>query len=324
MPRLAAPFLLCLFAAGVLAQRGASELERAQALIDQEEPQQAIEILDAYLRKHQKSAAGHLSRSTAHFVLGDLDAGRRDLERALELDPSLRQGWLNLGGLHLAEDDPSGALAAFERARDLDPAAADNDLNLGTVKLLLGRSREAAIHFEAHLGRQSEPAAAAFLIAKNYAVAGYHDEALGSLRDAIQNDERFRMEARTDPVFDPLRTHPDFVRLLETDTFEPEPGAHVRRAQIDAPYEIGRGEALAAVVDSLRALGMPFDSRIEVTPSWSIIHGDMRIKLTAAGPEKSTIELTAPAERFTEAQWEAESERLLLRIRWELAPKIPG
>ena len=69
-------------------------------------------------------------------MLGDMEPGRRDLDRALELDPELRQGWLNRAALAVAEERYADAVAAFRRAEALDPAAPENDLNVGTAQLL--------------------------------------------------------------------------------------------------------------------------------------------------------------------------------------------
>ena len=41
--------------------------------------------------------------------MNEMEAGRRDLRRALEIDPGLRQGWLNRAALDLADGEHAAA-----------------------------------------------------------------------------------------------------------------------------------------------------------------------------------------------------------------------
>jgi tetratricopeptide (TPR) repeat protein len=300
----------------------AATLDRASALIEEGAAATALELLDPYLRRHDKSAQAYLLRSTARFIEGDRDGGAADLARAVRLDPALRQGWLNLGALRLSEADHEGALEAFERARALDPGAADNGLNLGTVLLLLGRVEQASELFREYLSASAEPGASALVVAKNYALAGYQALAIESLRSAILADEKLRLHARTDPEFDSLRTSEAFRALLETDFHQVAPAAHHERQIFDVAYE-PNGKVLGAVLDALRALGVVFDVRVEVTPGWSLVWSDMRIEVAAAG-QGTAIEISAPPEAFTPAEWQRRARELFDRVRWELAPKLPA
>ena len=80
------------------------------------QPEAAAAFLDSWLQANPKDAGALLQRSTARFMMDEMETGRRDLERALELDPSLRQGWLNRAALDLADEDHAAALEAFRRA----------------------------------------------------------------------------------------------------------------------------------------------------------------------------------------------------------------
>jgi tetratricopeptide (TPR) repeat protein len=317
-------FLGWLLAAGAAAHgQGAEEptLQRAAALIEEGDAAAALELLDPYLRRRDKSAPGFLLRSTARFIEGDREGGAADLERAVRLDPDLRQAWLNLGALRLSDADHAGALEAFERARDLDPSAPDNGLNLGTALLLMGRVEEASELFRGYLRGGAQPGPAALVVAKNYALAGYQALAIESLRAAIVADEKLRLQARIDPAFDPLRASAPFRELLELDLHQLAPGAYMERQLFDVAYE-PNGRALGAVLDALRALGIAYDVRVEVTPSWSLVWSEMRIEVAAAG-DGTAVEISAPPEAFTPAAWQRRSRELFDRIRWELAPKLP-
>ena len=201
----------------------ADSLARAAELIDAGKPTEAIVLLDERLRRAEEPRA-LLLRSTARFLLGELEPGEKDLRRALELDPSQRQGWLNLAALELASVHYDAAYQAFLRAETLDPKAPDNDVNLGAALLYLGRLEEASARFERYLGAQPTSGEAYYLVATNYAAAGYAALALRHLTDAIHRDEKTRLRARTDPNFSQIATTPEYQRLLATDLFVAAPG----------------------------------------------------------------------------------------------------
>ena len=283
-------------------------LARAQELVDSGNTAEARQLLDRLVKKSPKSAEAHLLRSTVHFVEGDLEAGRRDLDRAIALDPSSRQAWINRGALDLSEQRYESALEAFQKGRTLAPEATENALNIGAVLLLMGRLPEASQEFQAFLAASSRTADALYLVATNYAMAGYAALSVEFLKEAIEKDERARLKARTDPNFSDLARQDRFERLLGTDTYTPPPGAYQAARTFDASYGRGEGLLLEAVLDSLLLSGQPFDRRVEVTPGWALIWGPMRIKISQGPRDEGLIQLSAPPERFTPAQWTRDSQ----------------
>jgi tetratricopeptide (TPR) repeat protein len=253
-------------------------------------------------------------RSTASFIVGDLQAGRSDLEEALKLDPSLRQAWLNRAALDLSESNYDGALEALTRARDLDPAALDNDLNLGVVLVLKGDLEPASQHFNAHIQRSGGTAEAYYVVSSNYGMAGLAGPAIEHLKQAIQLDERVRLQARTEPNFQDLESNQRFQDLLLTDTFQPEPGSHYAAQSFDTPFGGPDGPLVSATLDALQYSGQPFDPRVEVTPDWALIWSEYRIKITSGADGRGEVQLTAPASSFTPAEWKRRSEDLFRQI----------
>jgi tetratricopeptide (TPR) repeat protein len=292
------------------AQPDAAELARAQQLVDAGQAAQALPLLDALVRRQPRDAQALLVRSTAHFVLDDLEKGRRDLLRALEVDPGLRQGWLNRAALELSERRYPEALGSLEKARELDPGAADNPLNIGAVLLLLGRLDEASRSFQEYLGRHPGKAEAFYLVAVNYAGSGYAGLALQHLAQAVELDERSRMQARSDARFAELFDHPRFQDLLAVDRYRPAAGDHLAERTFEVAYAAGEGALLQAVLDALLLLHVPFDPRVEVTPEWALIWGEMRIRVADA-PGGGIVQLNAPYEAFAPTRWQARSKELL-------------
>jgi tetratricopeptide (TPR) repeat protein len=300
--RLGTPMRTVLLAALLFAAPRSEDLSRPRALLDAGRAAEAYRALAA-----TRSADGLLLRSTAAFLLGEDAGGRRDLERALELDPTLRQGWLNRAALALADDRPEDAYRDLVRARDLDPGAADNDLNLGAVELLRGNLDAATRHFSAHLGRDRSTDAY-LLVASNYARAGYAALAAENLRRAIALDERARARALADPNFEMVATSPAFGELWTTDSWMPPAGAH-RAQQAYAIHYTPDGALLRATLDALLALGEPNEPRVEANPSFALIWTPTyRIKLVADRVELTSVRPVA------EADWAAQSSRLFRAV----------
>ena len=296
------------------ARTAATGTAEAQELIDAERPAEALKVIERALAAAPDDAEAMLLRSTAHFMLGDMEAGRRDLDRALVLDPELHQGWLNRAALAVSEERYDDALAAFRRAEEIDPRAPENDLNAGAVLLLKGELEAATQRFARYLAGAGDTAEGYYLVAGNYALAGYAALALENLRGAIERDERTRRRARTDPNFSALQTNPRFLRLLSTDSYQPPAGSFQDDRTFDVRYDGGRGPLLPAVLDALQLGDRPFDPQVEVTESWALIWGDLRIKVSDTLGDRGRVQLSAPPGRFTPASWRQATRDLLDRI----------
>jgi tetratricopeptide (TPR) repeat protein len=313
---LAAALLLVPFAAPALAASApTTAVAEARELIDAQRPAEALAAVNRALAADPDDAEALLVRSTARFMLGEVEAGREDLDRALVLDPELRQGWLNRAGLAVAEERYADALAAFRRAEELDPRAPENDLNLGAVLLLQGELEPASQRFERYLAGAGDSADGWYLVASNYALAGYAALAVEHLRGAVERDERSRRRARSDPNFTGLSDNPRFLRLLAADSHQPPPGSFTADRTFDAAYEGGRGLLLPAVLDVLQLGDRPFDPQVEVAESWALIWGEVRIKVSDTLGGKGRVQLSAPPGSFTPDGWRQTADDLLQRIQ---------
>ena len=299
-----------------------SQLTPIQAHLDQGDGQAALDALRPILKRSPKNPEALLARSTAYFLVGELELGSKDLDRALAGDPTLRQGWLTLGALRLSEGNNSGALTAFTKARELDPSANENALNIGAAQLLLGNVDQAKGEFSAYLAAVNNTAEANVLIAKNYALANVLAPATDHAAAAIQADERQRLTMRTDPAFSLALDFPPFQTLLASDSFRPPPGSLTETYVLDTPYETQR--VAGALIDALSALAIPFDPRVEATPNWALVWSDkLRIKVGPANTSTTRVTLVAPPKSHTRTSWQNLQDRLFGQIAYQLAPKLP-
>jgi tetratricopeptide (TPR) repeat protein len=319
-------YLLCFFGsifpvAPAPAQE--SSESRIQVLLDAGLTEEALSILKRAIRKKPRDANLLLLRSTAHFMDGNLEAGRRDLERSLDLDPELRQAWLNKAALDLSERNYEGALVAFRKAELLDPDADDNSLNIGAVLLFKGDTAEAAERFRNYLESRTQDAEAHYLVAANYAMADRADLAVALLKKAIHLDEKVRLQARTDPNFATITSLPEFREILATDSYQVPVGALTASRSYDFPYTGRDSRVLEAVLSALQLARIPFDQRVEVTPAWALIWSDFRIKVSVLSEGGTRVQLTAAPGSYTQEEWRSRSEGLFRRIDIQVHSRLP-
>ncbi|HZF08209.1 MAG TPA: hypothetical protein VFE33_05400 [Thermoanaerobaculia bacterium] len=301
-----------------LAAQTARALAQAQELVDGGKPQQAIPLLDSLIKREPGNARAFLLRSTARFLIDDIDGGKKDLDKALQLDPRQRQGWLHRGALEVAAKHYDAALAAFGEAEKLDPQAQDNDINLGAVLLLAGKLEPATQRFQSYLGKHAGVADAQYLVASNYAIAGYAALAVEHLRQAIALDERSRLLARTDPNFAVLAKDKRYTELMATDSYKPPAGSHVAARDYDLAYNAEDGKLLGSVVEAMSVSKERFDPRLESAPDWALVWGDLRVKVMRGADGKGRVEVSAPLDRLSEAEWRQRTDKLFKNIALQL------
>jgi tetratricopeptide (TPR) repeat protein len=306
------------------AQGTEPQLAQARELLEAGNPESALALLDRVVKQNPASAEALLLRSTAHFVLGEDKPGRRDLKRALEANPGLRQAWLNSAALNLADQNYDAALEDFERAEQLDPAAADNDVNIGAVLILRGDLDGANQRFQHYLTLNPGSAGSFYLVATNYAMAGYAGLAIENLQRAVEIDEKSRLRARTDPNFAALETQPRFQDLLLNDNYRPPAGSYTAARTFEIPYTEGDRRLLRAVVDALQIGGQPFDRRVEATPGWALIWADYRIKVTDDDKGQGVVQLSGAPESFTPLQWRERTEEFFRQVDIQLLQRGRG
>ena len=306
--------------AAMLAAQGTGDetIGQARSLLEQERAAEARALLEPLANATPPSAEALFLLSNAHFVLGEAAAGRAALERTVELDPSLRDAWVTLGALDLAEGRYEAALAAFRRAQQLDPGADDNLVNLGATHLLLGDLAGASRHFNGYLAERRSDGMAYYLVAKNYAVGEYWELTVQHLEASFLLDETLRRVARRDPTFAGAASYPSFVELMDTDSFRPAAGSHLRSEAFSGTYDGSHGVLLRATLNALQLAGRPFDPNVEVTDRWALIWAEARMKLSN-GDTGGRIDFSAPADAFSADDWTRWVDEVSRQIREQVA-----
>ena len=293
----------------------ASATAEAQELIDADRPAEALTLLDRALSLEPDDAEALLLRSTARFMLGDVEAGRRDLDRALVLDPQLRQGWLNRAAVAVSEERYDDALAAFRHAEELDRRRRRT-----TSTSAPSCSSEGTSSRRASASRATWRAPATRRKATTWWPATMRWRATRRWRSRTCAG---RSSATNAPVVAPApmrtsrrcRPTPGSSACSTNDDYEPPPGSFHAVRTFDAAYDGGRGPLLPAVLDALQLGDRPFDPQVEVTESWALIWGDLRIKVSDTLGPRGRVQLSAPPGSFTPAGWRQASDRLLESVQ---------
>ena len=313
--------LLVLFSVLMSALLGPTDLWAAdpvQQMLDDGQAQQALDLLSRQI-KGKPTPQQRMQRGTARLMLGDLKAGSADLEQSLKEDPGLRLGWVNLGGLEIAEGNYRAAEKAFRKAYELAPDLPESHLNLGASLILIGSTGEAKTHFNQYLKLEGGTGEAYYLVATNYAIGGLETDAVAALERAVEQDEHLRLRARRDDRFLNL-TSLDYRVLLNTDHYRP-PADHYRvEAAFRTRYSQKDGELLYAVLESLRKLEIPYDPEVEAAAKWAIVWGDLRIKLRNQDNGTGVVSLSAAPGTMSREAFHRLSQQLFQSIHGILGP----
>lgn len=170
-----------------LPEERAQELrDEATALMDKEKYREAVEPLRKCIELEDGRNALSLSLlAICHMELGEFADAKRQIEKALQLDPNdgcMRVIYAKVL-LNLATDETAGWQAANAELNKLTPKARQSPYVAYNLAILYARHRRPQL-------------------------------ALRFLSYAIEKDPRNRSKAREDEAFESLRDSPEFQRLV--------------------------------------------------------------------------------------------------------------
>jgi tetratricopeptide (TPR) repeat protein len=191
-----------------------------------------VAAIEAYRQSTLRSAATWNKIGVAYHHLFALEEARKNYQMALTLNPRYPDALNNLAAVYDGEHNYKKAEKTYKRALKYGPDSAVAYRNLGTAYFSEGNYKEGAKAYrkalelnpnsfdpdqtevkEEKISRRQR-VAISYCLAKAYAMAGKNEEALISLRKAMDagfNDRRLLME---DKEFAQLRTTPEFQQLI--------------------------------------------------------------------------------------------------------------
>lgn len=117
-------------------------------LLEGDQADQAVPVLEAWLRHQPSSAAAHIMLGMAHSELGQFDAACSHFRTATRLAPDQPACWTNLGMLLKTLGDLPAALAAHAEALNCSPDDPRIRVNRAVALLQAGQWDEAWPEFE--------------------------------------------------------------------------------------------------------------------------------------------------------------------------------
>ncbi|MFB6280083.1 MAG: tetratricopeptide repeat protein [Salinibacter sp.] len=121
----------------------------------------AIRAYRSAVDRQSKLLEAQVQLAGALFRAGRLDAAQTRLEQVVDLNPvSSPQSWFNLGVVRLQNSRTTAARTAFRRAVQLDPDLVEGHMQLGRLASKASRTKEAIQHFRRAIAADSSHAEA--------------------------------------------------------------------------------------------------------------------------------------------------------------------
>ncbi len=191
------------------------------------------EAIEMYNTADQKDAAIWNKKGIAYQNLNELDAAKKNYERALKLNPKFAEAQNNIGTVQYSQKSYRSAVNTYKKALRLSPNSASFHKNLGTAYFARKNEKEAMAEymiamsldptvFEPHSGTGpvllstniEERAKFDYSMAKLYAKVGNSEQALQFLRRALEEGFKDKKKMGSDPEWDAFREVPEFKELL--------------------------------------------------------------------------------------------------------------
>jgi adenylate cyclase len=150
------------------------------------------------------------------YVVEDLDAGTRFIDRALELNPNLASAWFMSGWLRVWRGEPDIAIAhftRFQRMSPLDPLLVRMNSGVAFAHVLAGRYDDGASHAEQALSDDPNSHQGLRMAAISNALAGRIERARKAVARLRQIDPALRISNLRNLT--PLRRLEDVARVAE-------------------------------------------------------------------------------------------------------------
>ncbi len=135
-------------------------------------------------------------------------------KKALDFEPNFWVAHLHLGRAYLRQRRNDDALAEFEKANQLAPESYVPQMGLARVFLLKGDHKKADEIVRELEHRRSERFVPLNNLAAIYSGLGDKDKALDLLEKSLDERAIHRINVKTDPLFDNLRSEPRFNEIL--------------------------------------------------------------------------------------------------------------
>jgi len=158
----------------------AASLERAEQLIGEHQPDQAIAQLQQFIRRRPTYVPAHLTLAHAYFNQAQYPQAESELKRVLELQPQHLGARLELGMTYLNEKRASEAQECFARVLVQDPSDADAHFGMGMALAAQDNHSRAIEEFKTGIRLDPDSDYAYYSLGNSYSKLKMYDEAIAA------------------------------------------------------------------------------------------------------------------------------------------------
>jgi len=97
------------------------ELVKERQMLETNNVEEAMAVLNKYLKKHPEAAALHTDLGKAYKKRGKNSLARAEFKRATEVDGNYADGWYELGAMYESDKEYQLAIDAFEKYLSVAP-----------------------------------------------------------------------------------------------------------------------------------------------------------------------------------------------------------
>ncbi|MFC4161789.1 tetratricopeptide repeat protein [Chitinimonas lacunae] len=133
-----------------------AQVELGLSLLVENGPTAARDHFARLIERFPKFGPARLQYAYVRTLCGETSQGIAELETLVAEDPSLIDGWLQLGNSRLASGQAEAAVAAFDRALALAPNLIEAALPRTQALLNLGRKEEALLQLQRYFGAKPD------------------------------------------------------------------------------------------------------------------------------------------------------------------------
>jgi tetratricopeptide (TPR) repeat protein len=156
-----------------------------QLLSSQRKEAEVLELFEDAARSYPASALVHADLARAFASRGEIHQAEISYQRALEIDPYLRQARLGMGNILVSRADFSGALEQYRVALSRGPTASVH-INMGYSLARVGKLNEAIRQYRAALELDATNVNAYFNLANALAADGRTKEAIENYQQVLK------------------------------------------------------------------------------------------------------------------------------------------
>jgi tetratricopeptide (TPR) repeat protein len=171
-----------------------------------------------YVRSIEKGVRGtpvFNKLGSLFFENEKFDSAARWYNRAVEFDPQNAVSYYNLAAVFNSLQHYDSAVAMYKKALELDPKYFNACLNLGVVYHNMKLYDSAAVYTQKATQIDPRSNLAYYYLALNYAQTNRHEDALNSLRQALEKGYNRYEYIIAEPDLFPLRKYPAYKAMMK-------------------------------------------------------------------------------------------------------------